>query len=428
MKKSLQRFYYAFRYKILYSDFFLSRLLKKYMSKAKHFYLYRSEKKANQNTNLHKDGSVLIMGILFDGVFEQYANLLANECLHSGVRPVCFCDNNWTSFSDIPFIIIGYPEFLEKYPKTYFELEILNCSVFNNKAHYEILEKAGAVLFTNLTSFERLQAKEYNSIQKKSYYLPFPDAETSALEQKAFSFYFNRFLLSHDFISFNLFYELAGRHFISLPENNRVCLNLPESINRKKEFEQENKFGFSIIPGIKHRIGWVGCALSYKMLFRKSLEENKDRIFICEDDVSFPVDFEEKISHISNFLDKRTWDVFSGVMADSHDMHVTEVNKMADVLMLKVDKMVSTVFNIYNKNIIEIGANWNEVDRRKDVNAIDGYLGKNASNVYVLVPFLVKHKEDLDSVIWNVNNAQYSYMISGTEKKLRDMASALEAQ
>ena len=76
----------------------------------------------------------------------------------------------------------------------------------------------------------------------------------------AFDFFFYRFLLAHDRITFEDFYRLAG-DYVQL-HSNRICLSLPESTERRKSFDQDNIYGFECFPGLRHQKGWVGCGLS----------------------------------------------------------------------------------------------------------------------------------------------------------------------
>lgn len=235
----------------------------------------------------------------------------------------------------------------------------------------------------------------------------------------AFSFFFYRFLLAYDIISFDLFYELAGSYL--LLETNKICLNLPEVVERRQYFESINKYGFKIIPGLRHHVGWVGCGLSYKLIARRAIEEHLDSITICEDDVVFPEDFDEKSKLISNFLVERNWSFFSGLMADVDKVTVCDVTKVSDVLIAQVDHLVSMVFNVYNKDALQYISMWNEQNRDVIVNAIDRYIELSPFLVFVMIPFLVGHNENLNSFLWNRSNAElYENMISSSEKLLRN--------
>ncbi len=100
------------------------------------------------------------------------------------------------------------------------------------------------------------------------------------------NFYFYRFMLANKQMGFDEFYNLT-QQFIQVPQNARWCLHLPEQVERKDEFAKENKFQFAIFPGLRYPIGWVGCALSYKYMFKKLQDKGVDYAIICEDDVLF---------------------------------------------------------------------------------------------------------------------------------------------
>lgn len=248
------------------------------------------------------------------------------------------------------------------------------------------------------------------------------NANQAQLESRcnAFRFYFLRFLLAHDRIDFETFYHLAGE-YVQLGTE-KLCLNLPESTQRRRSFDRDNCYGFVCVPGLRHLKGWVGCGMSYKLIFRRALEEKLDRIMICEDDVLFPENFEVKLAEIEERLDKQeNWDIFSGVMADVGNTQILSCQKSGEQMFVGVDRMISMVFNMYNRNMFEILAAWDEQNRDVERNAIDRYLEDKKINVYVQVPFLVGHKEEMNSTIWSISNMQYAQLIANSEEKLRNM-------
>ena len=58
----------------------------------------------------------------------------------------------------------------------------------------------------------------------------------------SFDFFFYRFLLANELISFDKFYELAGNYVTF--KSNRICLSLPESLDRRMSFDHDNEYGF----------------------------------------------------------------------------------------------------------------------------------------------------------------------------------------
>ncbi|MBR5110575.1 MAG: glycosyltransferase family 25 protein [Clostridia bacterium] len=249
--------------------------------------------------------------------------------------------------------------------------------------------------------------------------------EVLSSRPNAFSFFFQRFLLAYDRITFDMFYHLVG-NYVQL-HTNKICLSLPESTLRRKSFDVDNKYGFECFPGLRHQKSWVGCGLSYKMIFTKALEAGMKEIMICEDDVIFPADFESQLDKILAYLhQKKKWSIFSGIMADVGKVKILDYDKTPDFSILRIDHMISTVFNIYNKEMFKYFCNWDERNRDVYKNAIDRYLESKDLDVFIQVPFLVGHKEELTSTIWGHSNIEYTQMIQNSERKLLDMASAYE--
>lgn len=243
----------------------------------------------------------------------------------------------------------------------------------------------------------------------------------------ALSFFFKRFLLAYDRITFDEFYR-TEKDFVTL-NTNRLCVSLPESTARRRSFDQDNHYGFQCIPGLRHEKGWIGCGLSYKFIFNKVLEGGMDNVMICEDDVIFPANFEKKLNQIIEELNERgDWSIFSGVMADAGDVKATDCIKDEDGYLMKINHMVSTVFNIYNREMFELFRSWNERNRDVQKNTIDRYLESKDLRVYVKLPFLVGHKEDLNSTIWGFSNVEYATLIENCQNKLLKLAEAYEKQ
>ena len=265
-------------------------------------------------------------------------------------------------------------------------------------------------------------------IERISYWLNHDDERIKKVEDNerilssrssAFDFFFYRYLLAWDIISFEQFYELSG-DYVSLGCD-RICLNLPEVVERRNYFDSINKYGFKVIPGLRHHLGWVGCGLSYKLIARRSHDEGLNSVAVCEDDVVFPPDFSERLDLVYSFLSKRHWSFFSGLMADVKKVSVRSVNNVEDILIAQVDHLVSMVFNIYNSDALEYISNWNEQDRDVDRNAIDRYIENVSFVIYIMIPFLVGHNENLNSVLWGGSNADlYVDMISQAEKELEN--------
>lgn len=241
----------------------------------------------------------------------------------------------------------------------------------------------------------------------------------------AFDYYFYRFLLANGWMTFEHFYELVGDfvHF----NGDRICLSLPEAIERREEFDADNHYGFEVFPGLRHIRGWTGCGLSYKFIMKKAQEQGIDKILVCEDDVFFPDDFEERFAHCSEYLAKhKDWDIFQGLMADVGNVTVSKVDHERGQTFVHVDHMISMVFNLYDHRVYPYFAEWDESDRNVHTNTIDRALEAKDLKIVSTAPFLVGHKEDLDSTVWGFNNSQYSEMIEKSSEKLERLVKEFE--
>ncbi|CAD9195936.1 hypothetical protein [Acinetobacter bohemicus] len=231
--------------------------------------------------------------------------------------------------------------------------------------------------------------------------------------QTQFDFYFQRMLLSLDIIDFDTMYKNTSETF--QPQEFFWCLSLPEYTDRNIEFESElakyNKI--SIFPGLRHQSPWTGCGLSYKYLMKFAKENHYENIIICEDDVLFPSDLEQKINNIYSLLNKSNlkWDIFSG--------HVTDLTKSSSIhkigndnffSYINLNKTTGMVFNIYNQSIFDYLALWDYHNKELITNAIDRYLeNKRDLQVITTIPYLVKHKENIKTTLWNRDNNPFSY-------------------
>jgi hypothetical protein len=237
-----------------------------------------------------------------------------------------------------------------------------------------------------------------------------------------FDYFFYRFLLATDNITFEEFWKHSGKYYV-LPTN-KLCLNLPEYVERREDFDADNRYGFHVFPGLRHTKGWVGCAMSYKYMLRLCKENLMERAIICEDDVEFPEDFSSSWESIEKSIDTvvEDWDIFSGLMADLHaDANIIDVVDGGKFDFVVTDRLISTVFNCYNRKVFDVVVAWDESDRRMESNTIDRYLEKNtALRVVTTSPFLVGHKEEQHSTIWGFKNTQYSTLIQASSKLLKD--------
>ena len=266
--------------------------------------------------------------------------------------------------------------------------------------------------------------------ERVSYWLENPDERKKKITDNInvlnfssnwFEYYFMRFMLANDWISFEEFYQIVGKHVQF--KSDFVCLGLPESTERMRDFQKDNHYKIDYFPGLRHRKGWIGCGLSYKFMFRKAKEQKFNILTICEDDVEFKSDFEKSYNTIKNYLYlQNNWDLFSGVIADLHDnVRVKKIDKDNYNEYIYLDKMTSMVMNIYSSRFFDKVIQWDESDHDVSRNAIDRYI-ESSSNVTTIttLPYLVGHKEQLNSTLWGFQNDVYSEMIKKSELHLKE--------
>ncbi|MDD3266703.1 MAG: glycosyltransferase family 25 protein [Burkholderiales bacterium] len=229
-------------------------------------------------------------------------------------------------------------------------------------------------------------------------------------DDKTPNFYIGRLFLAIDLISFKQFMKFCDE-LDPFALSNKVCLSLPEYPIRYNYIQnlisttELNKLNFISIIGLRHTIGWIGCGLSYKYLFSKSLQHNYHNITIAEDDIVLEDNFTSNFQFIQEYLSSaKDWDVFNGyTFLDDANNLLPLIKFGNDNCLYATNKFMSTVFNTYNRSLIQRGSEWNEQFRNK-VNAIDGYLRAEVYNVIISYPFIVGHNEQLDSVLWNNSN------------------------
>ncbi len=243
---------------------------------------------------------------------------------------------------------------------------------------------------------------------------------TLSQRSNAFDFFFYRFLLAQDWMSFDRFYELVG-DFVTFT-GDRICLSLPETGERRQAFDRDNRYGFEVIPGLRHRRGWTGCGLSYKYIMKRAKDLGLEQILVCEDDVQFPDNFETRWENCLKYLSEhQDFDIFQGLMADVGKVNIRRVDRMYGETIVHLDHMISTVFNYYRSCVYDSLINWDETNPDMQRNTIDRALETMELKIVTTVPFLVGHKEDLDSAAWGFNNSQYRDQIDKSKEKLENL-------
>ncbi|SCY43970.1 Glycosyltransferase family 25 (LPS biosynthesis protein) [Nitrosospira sp. Nsp13] len=241
-----------------------------------------------------------------------------------------------------------------------------------------------------------------------------------------FDYFFYRFLLATDNITFEDFWSQIG-HKSKLPSD-QICLTLPEYAERTAEFNKDNYFGFSCFPGLRHTQSWLGCAMSYKLMIMLARQQRLPQVTICEDDVEFPPDFAARWQDIRNYLNEENidWDIFSGLMADlNKNVRILETHIYQGHHFATIDKLISTVFNVYNQRVFDTIAQWDETNHDVTTNTIDRYLENyGAIKVLTTTPFLVGHKESQESTLWGIQNHEYTDLILASSRLLKEKMQA----
>jgi len=243
---------------------------------------------------------------------------------------------------------------------------------------------------------------------------------TAGIGQARFRFMLMRAMLALKLIDFDKFSTLVPTIDSA---TNRFCLSLPETTVRRAQFMSDRQVDVELFDGIRYSPGWVGCALSYKFLCQHAELNGRPRILICEDDVEFSVGFRDRVEKVMEYLERRNtdWDVFCGLIAHLHpEASIESVEQVDGETFVTMDRMTSTVFNIYNRKAIELIADWDPGNLDVTTNTIDRYLEHHPGlRVITTLPFLVGHHEDMSSSLWGFNNREYTAMISQSQALLQ---------
>lgn len=307
-----------------------------------------------------------------------------------------------------------------------FSIEESATEYMPNQKDLTRMRKSFAVLVSSFGYMEYLARKKVGF--PLVHYLPTNTTGASvASGVERFSFMFDRFLIAKGFLSSSCVTNMK----LPLPKTaDRVGLSLPETIDRRKFFGKVVPPEYCLFDGIRRQPGWVGCGLSYQALAYHALKYGISRFSVMEDDVVLPPDFNSKIGVINSFLDVREgrWDVFAGVVADLHSQtKILSVEFYEGITFVTINKMTSTVFNIYSEKSLRLLASWNSEDLDAEFNTIDRYLERQDDlRVIVTLPFLVGHHEDVTSTLWGSSNKLYSDLIKSSEEVLARKVSAYQ--
>ncbi|WP_372886612.1 hypothetical protein, partial [Shimia sp.] len=251
-------------------------------------------------------------------------------------------------------------------------------------------------------------------------------ARFAARADNRFEMFFRRFLLAQTMIGYDGFAARAPGYPREIGSDMNFCLSLPETPERRALFESQGRQEFTVWNGLKASPGWVGAATSYRHMFERLTASGADRAIICEDDVLFPEDYATRLASVERYLERHEWDVFSGFIADAHsDLEILRVEEFEGQTFVHIDRTVSMVFNIYNRDIMAFLAKWDPSNRDVHSNTIDRYLESHGdTRVILTLPFLVQHRPDAQSTIWGFDNTQYDEVVEQSEKLLAEKVAA----
>ncbi|HBB8986735.1 TPA: hypothetical protein JTO66_004500 [Escherichia coli] len=233
------------------------------------------------------------------------------------------------------------------------------------------------------------------------------------------NYYLRRYLLSIDKLNFSQYKSIFSFEQFQTGDVPRLCLSLSETPVRRKAFFASPSHGFQFFEGIRYRIGWIGCGMSYKYMLSGMLASKAEMGIICEDDVIFPVDYDNKLNKIINHLKstEAKWHIFAGIIAHLHE----DTKVMDGIEYIYIDKMTSMVMNIYSRRGMDLISQWDEKNIDAETNTIDRYV-ESAQDLVVVttLPFLVGYAEEQQSTLWGFENSQYTSLIKASEKLLAE--------
>ena len=244
--------------------------------------------------------------------------------------------------------------------------------------------------------------------------------------QARFRFY--RALLAIGMIDYDKFCALTDDWKIP---SDKVILSLPENVERreyaiesKKQAQEDDSIFFD---GLRHRTGWIGCAMSFKYLAQKALDAGIETLQIYEDDACFSKDHQKQLKIINAYLaeNKGSWDVFSGLMVDvTEQAEVLDVQDYKGLRFACLNYFVSTVYCIYTKRVLEKIADYpmDNLQELTSFDQVDIYLRSDPIRCMTTIPFLVTHEEETISTIAQKSNKElyndyYNESIKMMDKK-----------
>lgn len=276
-------------------------------------------------------------------------------------------------------------------------------------------ELGDAVIFFETGSIEAMVAAIEQALTRHDAKLQQAVSES----QRRFAFMLDRFLVAMRIL------PVTHVESMRLPLSGGAStfgLSLPETIDRRKTYNETRPSDCRTFDGIRCRPGWVGCGLSYQALARHALDHGHSRITVMEDDVLLPLEYARTLRVINEYLNAKSggWDVFAGVIAILHpETRILAVEEYAGHTFVTINKMTSMVFNIYAESALRLLLEWDPTNANAETNTIDRFIENQRDiTVITMLPYFVGHREELKSTLWGFENSQYMDMISRSAHEL----------
>lgn len=199
----------------------------------------------------------------------------------------------------------------------------------------------------------------------------------------------------------------------------RVGLSLPETPARRAAFLAEDWHDLRPIDGLRQAPGWRGAASTYRQLARAALAQGGDSLLVCQDDALAGPDFARRYGTALRYWKDSGAAMFAGLVTDVDDsIEVRRVERVDGVTFLHLNRSVGLVFNIFARPMLQHIAAWDEADRDRR-NTVDRYISRfEGGDVVTCLPYLVHHRNDQASSVWEFDNARYDSIIRASERRL----------
>lgn len=204
-----------------------------------------------------------------------------------------------------------------------------------------------------------------------------------------------------------------------LPQD-RLCLSLPESLDRRKGFQFSGIDDVRFVDGLRLSPGWHGSAQSYAMIARAAVSQGGAPLMVCEDDMRPGPQFHHRLAEVEAYLAEGGWDVFSGLLTNLSDAcTIWQVRQKGDLTFVHLDFTTGMVLNIYSETALRHLARWRPERGGIEDNTIDVWLGRMPGlRVITTLPFLATHDPQSVSTVFGFANRRYARMIRASENRL----------